>query len=190
MLIISLIFLIISITVHEFAHAFVANKLGDPTAKIYGRLSLNPLKHIDPLGFLALIFFRFGWGKPVPVDSYNFSNPKKGEILVSLAGPLSNFILALITSVIIKNISPTSSLYFYLSNFLFLNINLAVFNLLPIWPLDGSKIFFNLLPIQSSLNWQAAMEQYGYVLILVLAYTGLITRIVSFFSIPLLRLLI
>lgn len=190
MLIISVIFLIIAITVHEYSHALIAYKLGDPTAKIYGRLSLNPLKHIDPLGLLALFIFRIGWGKPVPVDTYNFKNPKRDEILVSIVGPASNFLLAILTSLVLNTVSLSSFLAFLLSSFIQLNIFLAVFNLLPIWPLDGSKIILNLLPLESSLNWQESMEKYGYLLIIILAYTGLLIQIVQFFALPLIKILI
>ena len=189
MLIISVIFLIIAITVHEYSHALIAYKLGDPTAKIYGRLSLNPLKHIDPLGLLALFIFRIGWGKPVPIDTYNFKNPKRDEILVSVAGPASNFILAILVSTIIKLISPPLNITFYLYQFISLNIFLAVFNLLPIWPLDGSKIFLNLVSPSSSYEWQASMEKYGYLLILVLAYTGILSKIITLISTPILSFL-
>jgi len=190
MLIISVIFLIIAITIHEYSHAQIAYKLGDPTAKIYGRLSLNPLKHIDPLGLLALFIFRIGWGKPVPIDTYNFKNPKRDEILVSIAGPASNFILASLISIIIKLISPPLDITYYPYQFISLNIFLAVFNLLPIWPLDGSKIFLNLVSPSSSYEWQASMEKYGYLLILVLAYTGILSKIITLLSTPILSLLL
>lgn len=190
MLIISVIFLIIAITVHEYSHALVAYKLGDPTAKIYGRLSLNPLKHIDPLGLLALFIFRIGWGKPVPIDTYNFKNPKRDEILVSVAGPASNFILAILTSLVLNTVSLSSFLAFLLSSFIQLNIFLAVFNLLPIWPLDGSKIFLNLISPSSSYEWQVSMEKYGYLLILVLAYTGILSKVITLLSTPLLSFLL
>jgi len=190
MLIIPIIILIISITIHEFSHALIADKLGDPTAKIYGRLSLNPLKHIDPLGILALFIIKIGWGKPVPIDPYNFKNPKTDEILVSVAGPASNFILAILTSLILNTVLLSSFPAFLLSSFIQLNVFLAVFNLLPIWPLDGSKIFLNLLPFSTSQNWQTAMEHYGYIFIIVLAYTGILSKIINLFSTPLLSLLL
>ncbi len=190
MLIISVIFLIIAITIHEYSHALIAYKLGDPTAKIYGRLSLNPLKHIDPLGLLALFIFRIGWGKPVPIDTYNFKNPKRDEILVSIAGPASNFILAILASLVLNIVSLSSFPAFLLSSFIQLNVFLAVFNLLPIWPLDGSKIILNLLPLESSLNWQESMEKYGYLFILVLAYTGILSKIITLLSAPILSSLL
>lgn len=189
MLIISLIFLIIAITIHEFAHSFMADKLGDPTPRAYGRLSLNPVKHIDPLGLVALIFFRIGWGKPVPIDISNFRNPKRDEILVSISGPLSNFLLALIAAFITKytkNYTATALLI----NFVQLNIFLGIFNLLPIFPLDGSKIFLNLLPLEKSIEWQKDLEKYGYIIILLLSYTGLLQKIISFFANPVLNLLL
>jgi Zn-dependent protease len=189
MLIISLLFLVIAITIHEFAHSFVADKLGDPTPRAYGRLSLNPLRHLDPLGILALIFFRIGWGKPVPVDSSNFRNPKRDEILVSISGPLSNFLLALLSSFALKYISGYT-LIALLSSFIQLNIFLGIFNLLPIFPLDGSKIFLNLLPIEKSVLWQQDSEKYGYIIILLLFYTGLLLKIINFLANPILSLLL
>lgn len=189
MLILSIIFLIIAITVHEFAHALIADKLGDPTPRAYGRLSLNPIKHLDPLGMLALIFFKIGWGKPVPIDSSNFRDPKRDEILVSLAGPLSNFILALMFSIILKYTS-SYAIIALLSRFIQLNIFLGVFNLLPIFPLDGSKVFLNLLSPRTSLLWQQDMQKYGYIIIFLLSYTGILFSIINFFANPILNLLL
>jgi len=190
MLILPIIFLILAITVHEYAHALVADKLGDPTPRAYGRLSLNPLKHIDIFGLLALLLIKIGWGKPVPIDSSNFQNPKRDEVLVSLAGPLSNIILAIIFSLILKFTSLSALPTLLISNFIQLNVILAVFNLLPIAPLDGSKIFLGLLPIETSILWQEDMQKYGYIIILLLSYTGLLFPIINFFAIPILNLLL
>lgn len=166
--IISILSLIIALTVHEFAHAFTADRLGDPTPRSLGRLSLNPLRHLDPLGTLMLLFAHFGWGKPVPIDPYNFKNPRRDELLVSLAGPGSNLILAIALSLIIRlSLFQVLNSIFYI--LVVINISLAVFNLLPIPPLDGSKIFLNLLPENQSSEWQLAFEKYGsYILILLL----------------------
>ncbi len=185
-----LIFLIIAITIHEFAHALVADKLGDPTPRAYGRLSLNPLKHIDIFGLLALLLIRIGWGKPVPIDSSNFRSPKRDEVLVSLAGPLSNIILAIIFSLILKLTSLSALPSLLISSFIQLNVILAVFNLLPIAPLDGSKIFLGLLPIETSILWQEDMQKYGYIIILLLSYAGLLFPIINFFATPILKLLL
>lgn len=169
---------LISITVHEFSHGYMAYKLGDPTARNLGRLTLNPLKHLDFVGTLMLIFARFGWAKPVPINPMYFDNIKRGTVLVGLAGPLSNFVLALI----VKAISISAAHYyidnlFFLYVFLFLqvlyiiNINLAAFNLIPIPPLDGSKIFGGLLP-----------KQHYYKLLNFERYIGIILIFIVFLS--------
>lgn len=141
--------LIISITVHEFAHAKTAQKLGDPTAAMAGRVSLNPLRHLDPLGSLCMLFFGFGWGKPVPVAVLNFKNPKRGSALVALAGPVSNLIMACIWGLLFGALAPILHRGYFYELFLIaiqLNCVLCVFNLLPITPLDGSRILSLVLP--------------------------------------------
>jgi len=150
--------LVAAVTIHEFSHAYVADKLGDPTPRAYGRVTLNPLSHLDPLGTLALLVASIGWGKPVPVDSYNFSNPRRDTLLVSLAGPASNIILALILAVIVR-LAPASSILAI--PMILLNIGLAVFNLLPIPPLDGSKILPGLVSKQSAYAWEQLTERLG-----------------------------
>lgn len=153
--------LIIAITIHEFSHAFVADHFGDPTPRSFGRVTLNPLAHLDPLGTLMLFFVHFGWGKPVPIDPYNLS--KREEIYVALAGPFSNLLLAVVFALIIR-FFPIPIFYIFIQT----NVVLAVFNLIPLPPLDGSKILLNLLPEEHSLRWQQAFDQYG-VIILALA---------------------
>lgn len=141
--------LVISITVHEFAHAKTAQKLGDPTAAMAGRVSLNPLRHLDPVGSLCMLFFGFGWGKPVPVAVLNFKNPKRGSALVALAGPVSNLIMACIWGLLFGALAPVlHSGYFYRLLLIAIQLNcvLCVFNLLPITPLDGSRILALVLP--------------------------------------------
>src|SRR3989338_8349842 len=147
---------VVAITIHETAHAFMADKLGDPTARLMGRLSLNPLVHYDPIGtslLLGLVFLRalgfpvipFGWAKPVQFDPYNLKNPRRDSALISLAGPVSNLLLAILLSLVLR---------FMISGFLVdllypiitLNVVLAIFNLVPIHPLDGGKIFVGILP--------------------------------------------
>lgn len=137
--------LFIGITVHEFMHAFVSNFLGDPTARFQGRLTLNPLKHLDLWGTLFLFWVGFGWGKPVPVNPSNFKNPQEGEVLTSLAGPVSNFILAFIFALPLR-FFPTASFASLFGLIIYLNLVLCVFNLLPIPPLDGSRILWAIFP--------------------------------------------
>jgi len=162
--------LIVAITIHEFSHALAADKLGDPTSRSMGRLTLNPLKHLDPIGTIALIFLGFGWGKPVPIDPYNLQHPKRDEAIISLAGPISNLILALIISLIVRFLPLNNISILFLSILVQMNVVLAIFNLLPLPPLDGSKIFLALLPQDKSIQWQEAFEKYGFVLIIVLLF--------------------
>lgn len=168
---ITVIAAIISVTVHEVSHGLAAYKCGDNTAKIYGRLSLNPLKHIDWFGALCLVVFKFGWAKPVPINQYNFKNRKTGIILVSLAGPCSNFILAFI-SMLIVNILPITNMVTYLiATFLvslvYLNIGLGTFNLIPIPPLDGSKIVAEFLKGGAKYRF-LSFERYGSIVLLLI----------------------
>lgn len=144
---ISLPGLFTAIIFHEVAHGYTAYKLGDPTAKQAGRLTLNPIAHIDPIGFLSMLIFRFGWAKPVPINSMYFKNRKIDTILVSIAGPISNFIIAIIAGLIVSSgIIKNNIIIEMLIITLWYNIMLGVFNLLPFPPLDGSKILASLLP--------------------------------------------
>ena len=174
---ISFICLIIAITLHEFFHALAADHMGDPTPRSRGRLTLNPIAHADPIGTIALPlinlmtgFPTIGWAKPVPIDPFNFRHPKKDEIIVSLAGPTSNLLLATISSLIIRflPLSEVFILFFYLLTFI--NISLFTFNLIPIPPLDGSHILLNLIPEKSRLQWEETFDRYGFVLIIVLVF--------------------
>lgn len=165
--------LIIAITIHEFSHAFMADRLGDPTPRSQGRLSLNPIRHLDPIGTLLLIFVHFGWGKPVQIDAYNFRNPKRDELLVSLAGPISNIILAVILSLVIR-IIPTNYLFISLIvSIIQFNIVLAIFNLIPIPPLDGAKVLLNSLPSETSALWEDSLNRYGPFILLALVFLPL-----------------
>jgi len=137
--------LLIAITVHEFMHAYTANLLGDPTAKWQGRMSFNPLRHLDPLGTLFLIIVGFGWGRPVPVNPSNFKNPRVGELITSLAGPFSNIITAFIFSLPLR-FFPDAAFAPFFGLIIYINLVLCVFNLLPIPPLDGSKILWAIFP--------------------------------------------
>lgn len=175
------------ITIHEYCHALVADRLGDPTPRSQGRLSLNPLAHLDPLGTVMLFVAHFGWGKPVVIDSYNFSHPRRDELLVSLAGPASNFALALLFSLIIRFTHLNYPLFIIL---IYVNLSLAVFNLLPLPPLDGSKIFLNLLPVDTGLRWQEAFDKYGIYLLaltLFLPFGG--SNIISLITAPAINIL-
>jgi Zn-dependent protease len=140
--------MLISLPVHEFSHAYAAYKLGDDTAKRMGRLTLNPIKHLDPFGAVLMIFTGFGWAKPVPINPNNFRNRKKGFALSALAGPLSNIILAYLAIVIYRlfGLSPSGIIGLFFYYLAILNIGLGVFNLIPVPPLDGSRIFSLILP--------------------------------------------
>ena len=166
------------LTIHETSHGLAAYALGDPTAKKEHRLSLNPLRHIDPLGLLMMFFVGFGWAKPVPVDMRYFKNPKSGMALTALAGPLSNFVLAIILLLICKYMAYTVAvtaftlgLYQFLFITAFLSVGLGTFNLLPIPPLDGSKVLFSFLPDRMYLNLMY-YERYGMILLLAMAFLG------------------
>ncbi|MBR5543704.1 MAG: site-2 protease family protein [Oscillospiraceae bacterium] len=169
---------LLAIIFHEFSHGYVASLLGDNTAKAKGRLSLNPAKHLDVLGLICMIFFGFGWAKPVPVNPYFFKDKKLGMILVSLAGPLSNIIMAFVSlfaGVALSRVSVENGTLPYLimvliEFFLYFsvfNVGLAVFNFLPIPPLDGSKILFSLLP-PSAYGFILKYERYGMLILLIL----------------------
>ncbi len=180
-----------AITVHEASHGYVAYLLGDPTAKNAGRLTLNPLKHLDPLGTLVLVMTRMiGWAKPVPVDPRYFSDPKRGMMLVSVAGPASNFAMALLFALLYHVLFFTwGSMGNQASSAVFtplvlmcqagvvINLALGMFNLLPIPPLDGSKILAGVLPPDMA-HGLLRLERYGFVIILVLALTGMIGKII------------
>lgn len=162
--------LVMSVVVHEVSHGYVADILGDPTARFSGRLTLNPLKHLDPIGsFLIPVLsyfsagFLFGWAKPVPYNPYNLKNQRWGELMVAAAGPLSNFLIAIVFGLIIRfssELGINSVAFLSLSaSIVFLNIILGVFNLVPVPPLDGSKVLFSLLPMRLSYI-QENLERY------------------------------
>ena len=160
--------LIIAITVHEFAHALLADRLGDPTPRSQGRLTLNPLAHLDPVGTLMLLLFRFGWGKPVIFDPYNLAHPRRDAGIISLAGPASNILLATILALSLRFLPLPQLLspFFYIP--ILLNITLAVFNLIPVYPLDGEKILAALLPRDLAYEYQAVMSRYGTIILIFL----------------------
>lgn len=173
--------LLYSIIIHEVAHGWVANKMGDPTAKWLGRLSLNPIKHLDPIGTLMLLVFGFGWAKPVPVNFNNLHDTRRGLIFVSSAGIVANIILAFFSFFLLRLLSPPeviSTILYYMAH---INIMLAAFNLIPIPPLDGSKILmgFSSRRFQYSL---ARLEPYGMFIIIGLLCLGVLNPLIAFFQ--------
>jgi Zn-dependent protease len=166
-LFISILAFLVALAVHEFFHAWSSEKLGDPTAKYEGRLSLNPLAHLDPIGTLMILMFGFGWGKPVPVNPLNFDNPRRDTALVSLSGPASNLVIATFLGIILKLPLGSPGLYLelLLAPIAILNVTFGIFNLLPISPLDGFSIVRGFLPREAALKWEE-LEQYGlYILV-------------------------
>lgn len=162
--------LLVAITIHEFSHALAADRLGDPTPRVQKRLTLNPLSHLDPLGTLMLFLVGFGWGKPVQFDPFNLANPRRDAAIISFAGPLSNLILAILISILIRfswgfEAAPLL-LFKLLLPIVYLNVLLAVFNLVPIHPLDGGKILVGLLSAESAAVWDKFLHQYGLMLLL------------------------
>ena len=195
------IVLFTAITIHEFSHGWVAYKLGDPTAKAMGRLTLNPTAHLDPLGALMMIFCRFGWAKPVPVNPYYFKDQRRDMVLVAFAGPLSNILLAFVSCTIYPilivlamkfNLVNNVSVNFIINLFLacaWTNVSFAVFNLIPLPPLDGSKMLFSVLP-RNYYNKLLEYEQYGMIALLILSFTGVLGKILGTVIIPIMNILI
>ncbi|MBE6577294.1 MAG: site-2 protease family protein [Ruminococcaceae bacterium] len=188
-LLLSMPIALLALSVHETAHGFVAYKLGDPTAYNFGRLSLNPLKHVDPIGFGCMVLFGFGWAKPVPVDTRYFKKPKRDMALTGAAGPISNLLLALLFAVLLRvelEIAMRTSVGAFASQALWwlqiflikgiqLNIGLAVFNLIPVPPFDGSRIFLTLLP--TNLYFKIMKyEKYLYIVLMIALLVGLLDR--------------
>jgi Zn-dependent protease len=183
---------LVAITFHEFAHGYAAYKLGDNTAKNEGRLSLNPLDHLDPVGTLMLLFAGFGWGKPVHVNPIQYTRKismEKGEAIVSVAGPLTNMILALVLALIYGALVKFASIEFLLSNVgniikvilasaISINIGLGVFNLIPLPPLDGSKIIMPFLPYNAK-QWFRSNEQIFYIIFVIIWITGIASLIIT-----------
>ena len=178
-LIILLPILIFSLCFHEFSHGYIAYRLGDHTASRNGRLTLNPLAHLDPVGSLMILFVGFGWAKPVPVNPVNFSNPRVDMMKVAFAGPASNILLAFSAGLIMRFINflgifQSEIFYLILYYFIFINIALAVFNLLPVAPLDGSQIFGNLIA-KKNPELALKMQMYGPNILIGLILIGIIT---------------
>ena len=179
---------LITITIHEAAHAYVADKLGDPTARLMGRLTLNPISHIDPYGTLLIPFFLimigspmvFGWAKPVPIDPYNLANPKKDAALIAIAGPLVNILLATLLAILVR-FGIFNEFIFALIRF---NVVLAVFNLIPVHPLDGGKVLVGLLPGKEAHDLDNFLHRYGFIILIMLIFpifggVSLLSQIIS-----------
>ena len=184
--------LIAAITIHEFAHAWMADYLGDPTPRAQGRVTLNPLAHLDPLGTVAMLLTRFGWGRPVEFDPYNLRHPVRDSALIALAGPASNLILATLISLLRFAIVPESQIItLVLIQLIFVNLALAIFNLIPIKPLDGEKILYSLLPKETAYEYRKFMDQWGLFVLIALIFplfggvspvSRLISPIISFLA--------
>lgn len=176
---------LICITLHELSHGFVAYMLGDDTAKRAGRLSLNPLRHLDPMGMLMMVVFRFGWAKPVPVNMYRFKDPKRGMAVTAIAGPISNVLISLVFLFLYGALYlplQGSGFGVYVLEMLqitaYLSLSFAVFNFLPIPPLDGSKVLFSVVSDEAYRKLMR-YERYGSIALLILVSTGILGRPLS-----------
>ncbi len=174
---------LLALSVHEAAHAYSAYKCGDPTARNLGRMTLDPTKHLDPIGTICLIFFRFGWAKPVPINSRNFKHPRRDDVIVSLSGIIANFILSFIVAGILF---ACFGLGFFNDIFIrimipimSLNITLGIFNILPIPPLDGFQLISNTVA-RKNFKVLSVLNRYGFIIVLVLLLTGVIGYLLSF----------
>ena len=175
---------LLAVTMHEVAHGYVAERFGDPTARLLGRITLNPLKHLDPIGTLALLFFAFGWARPVPVNFNNLKHPKQDMVWVSLAGPLTNFSLALLSALMLRGLGmlakvvPLKGSFFepafepiilMIAFSLLVNVILGVFNLIPLPPLDGGRVMTGLLPKRQA-TMLARLEPFGFIIIIFIVF--------------------
>lgn len=170
--------LVISLSFHEFAHAYVSEKLGDPTARSLGRVTLNPKAHLDPVGTLMLLIAGFGWGKPVPFNPYNLKNPKRDAAVISFAGPAANFALAVLFSSILHFLPGPGILHLFLFLVIQYNLLLGFFNLIPVHPLDGFKVVNGFLPPNLSYQW-LQMAPFGIWILFFLIITGVIQKVLQ-----------
>ncbi|HHX40129.1 MAG TPA: site-2 protease family protein [Armatimonadetes bacterium] len=183
--------LMIAIPIHEFAHAWAARWAGDDTAAAMGRVTLDPLKHLDPLGTILILIGGFGWGKPVPVNPYNFRSPRWGSLFVSAAGPASNILLALLIGVLgfRSGLLQLGADGFpgVMQQLIWLNLALALFNLIPVPPLDGSKVLLSLLPNQTALAVAKVFDRFGLLMLILLLVTGMLGAVIRIPAILLYR---
>ena len=172
--------LLSAVVFHEYAHAAVADRLGDPTPRRLGRLTLNPVAHVDPVGLLMLLLFRFGWARPVPVNPYYFADRRKGMLYVALAGPATNVVLAFLALLLLEALPALRGTVLgdVLQWVLVYNTVLAVFNILPVPPLDGSRVLAGILPPAQAARVEE-MESYGWLVLLALLVTGVIPRLLG-----------
>jgi len=187
--------LFIALSIHEASHALAADRLGDPTGRLAGRITLDPRAHIDLSGLLFLLFFGFGWGKPVMFDPYNLKNPRKDGALISLAGPASNILLALCLSILLRsfnffNLSLLSTIgYIIFSPLITINLTLGIFNLLPIHPLDGFKIIGGMLSEDQAHDW-FQLQRYGMIFLFLLIIPLGSSSVLDFILQPILRFVV
>ena len=181
-ILLSIIPALICITLHELSHGFVAYKLGDTTAKDAGRLTLNPIKHLDIMGILMMVVFHFGWAKPVPVNMYRFKNPKQGMAITAVAGPLMNVLITIVFlflyGLLFRSLGQENLILEMIYLTAYLSISFAIFNIIPISPLDGSKVLFSVLPSER-YDQLMRYERYGMILLLVLVSSGIFGRPLS-----------
>lgn len=183
--------IVLGLTFHEYAHGLVAYRLGDNTARAQGRLTINPVAHVDPVGLILLFLAGFGWAKPVPINPLNFKGDmKRGILLVSLAGPATNLLLAIAAAVIYRVLAGLQLPYFtdIIFYIIYINVVLAVFNLIPVPPLDGSKILAGILPGRQ--EWLHKLEAYGMIFLILLIFSGAIGFIFNIFVRPLVNVLL
>jgi len=173
--------LLIAMTVHEYAHARIAVALGDPTPKFEGRLTLNPLAHLDPIGLLMLFFAQFGWAKPVMINPRNFSDRRNGELYVAIAGPAANLITAFVSLLLLNIIAvmgiQVQWVYLVIKLVMVFNLNFAIFNMIPLPPLDGSKVLMSFLPGKLAYQY-AGLERYSFFILILLVFTNILGVII------------